>query len=243
LRAGPAYTRIGANVLTGPVTGTSRLPAAPQTLLNSGATARVPMLIGNTADEFTLFVAVTYLRRKSLPPYRSLLSDTFGVEAPKVAARYPLDRYDGSVALAYSAAVTDGVFACPIAAYATGLARRQGVPVYAYEFADRTAPAPEPMRTLPFRVGASHALELRYLFEMGGAPPLNAAQRTLSDQMIAYWSRFVRTGAPSGDGSDEPSWPELNPDAPQQLSLQTGEPVLTGDFAVRHKCDFWATLG
>jgi para-nitrobenzyl esterase len=253
LRAGPGYVRIGANVLTGPVTGTSRLPAAPQTLLGTGATARVPVLIGNTADEFTLFVAVSYLRRKSLPPYRSLLGDTFGAEAPLVAARYPLDRYDGSVALAYAAAVTDGVFACPINAYATGLARRNGVPVYSYEFADRTAPAPEPMRTLPFRVGASHALELRYLFDMGGAPPLNAAQRKLSDRMINYWSRFVRTGSPSsgdddmpgrnGDAPGQPAWPALNPDEPQQLSLQTGEPVLTGDFAERHKCDFWSNRG
>jgi len=241
LRGGPGYVRIGSNVLTGPVTGTSRLPAAPQTVLGSGVTARVPVLIGNTSDEFTLFVAVTYLRRKGLPPYRSLLADTFGAEAPAVAARYPLDRYDGSVALAYAAAVTDGVFACPINAYANGLARRKGQPVYAYEFADRTAPAPEPMRALPFRVGASHALELRYLFDMGGAPALDAAQRTLSDQMIAYWSRFVRTGTP--DVPEQTDWPSLNPDAPQQLSLQTGQPVLTGDFAERHRCDFWATRG
>lgn len=241
LRNGPGYVRIGANVLTGPVTGTSRLPAAPQTLVGTGVTARVPVLIGNTADEFTLFVAVTYLRRKGLPSYRSLLTDTFGAEAPLVAARYPLDRYDGSVPLAYSAAVTDGVFACPIDTYAAGLARRNGVPVYAFEFADRTAPAPEPMRTLPFRVGASHALELRYLFDMGGAPSLNAAQRTLSDQMIAYWSRFVSAGAPDVRG--QPTWPALNPDDPQRLSLQTGDPVLTGDFAQRHKCDFWASRG
>jgi para-nitrobenzyl esterase len=115
------------------------------------------------------------------------------------------------------------------------------VPVYAFEFADRTAPAPEPMRTLPFRVGASHALELRYLFDMGGAPPLNAAQRTLSDQMIAYWSRFVSTGAPDVPG--RPAWPALDPDAPRQLSLQTGDPVLTADFAERHECDFWASRG
>ena len=241
LRGGPGYVRIGANVLTGPVTGTSRLPVAPPTVVNSGVTARVPVLIGNTADEFTLFVAVTYLRRKGLPPYRSLLDDTFGAEAPLVAARYPLDRYDGSVALAYSAAVTDGVFACPIDAYATGLARRKGLPVYAYEFADRTAPAPEPMRTLPFRVGASHALELRYLFDMGGAPDLNAAQRTLSDQMIGYWSRFVSSGSPDVPG--QPAWPALNPDEPRRLSLLTGEPVLAGDFAQRHKCDFWASRG
>ncbi len=241
LRGGPGYVRIGANVLTGPVTGTSRLPAAPPTVLDSGVTARVPVLIGNTADEFTLFVAVTYLRRQGLPGYRSLLDDTFGSEAPLVAARYPLDRYDGSVALAYSAAVTDGVFACPIDAYANGLARRKGLPVYAYEFADRTAPAPEPMRTLPFRIGASHALELRYLFDMGGAAPLNAAQRTLSDQMIGYWSRFVSNATPDVPG--QPAWPALNPEQPQRLSLQTGEPVLTGDFSERHKCDFWASRG
>lgn len=241
LISGPPYVRIGANVLTGPVTGTSRLPGAPQTLLGRGAIARVPVLIGNTADEFSLFVAMTYLRRKGLPPYRTLLADTFGTDAPLVAARYPLDRYDGSTALAYGAAVTDGVFACPIDAFATGLARRPSPAVYAYEFSDRTAPVPEPLRTLPFRVGAGHALELRYLFDMGGAPDLDAAQRTLADQMIAYWARFVATGDPGVPG--HPAWPALNPDRPQQLSLQTGEPVLTGDFAERHKCDFWASRG
>ena len=239
LIGGPPYVRIGANILTGPVTGTQRLPVAPATIADSGPMARVPVLIGSTADEFTLFVAVTYLRRKGLPAYRSLLSDTFGSEAPLVAAHYPLDRYDGSVALAYAAAVTDGVFACPIDTFATALARRQ--PVYAYEFSDRTAPAPGPMRTLPFRVGAAHALELRYLFDMGGAPPLDPAQRALADQMIDYWSRFVATGAPDVPG--QPHWPLLNPEEPQQLSLQTGESVVTADFAQRHKCGFWADRG
>jgi para-nitrobenzyl esterase len=241
LITGPPYVRIGGNVLTGPVTGTSRLPAAPQTLVGSGATARVPVLIGNTADEFSLFVALAYLRRKGLPPYRTLLADTFGAEAPLIAAHYPLDRYDGRTALAYSAAVTDGVFACPIDAYATGLARPGRPPVYAYEFSDRTAPAPAPMRTLPFHVGAAHALELRYLFDMGGASALAAAQRVLSDQMIAYWTRFVRVGAPDVPG--QPAWPALDPQLPRRLSLQTGEPVMTGGFTEQHKCDFWASRG
>lgn len=238
---GPPYVRIGANVLTGPVTGTSRLPAPPQTPAGQSAAARVPVLIGNTADEFTLFVAMTYLRRHGLPAYRTLLADTFGAEAPLVAANYPLDRYDGSAALAYAAAVTDGVFACPIGQYAIGLAHRQGAAVYAYEFTDRTAPAPQPMRGLPFSVGAGHALELRYLFDMGGAPALNPAQRALADQMIAYWTRFVATGAPDAPG--QPPWPALNPERPQELSLQTGRSVLTGDFAERHKCGFWSSRG
>ncbi len=239
LTGGPPYVRIGANILTGPVTGTRRLPGAPMVRAAEGGAARVPVLIGNTADEFTLFVALTYLRDKRLAPYRTLLADTFGAHAPAVAARYPLARYDGSVGLAYAAAVTDGVFACPIDTMAAELARR--APVFAYEFADRRAPAPEPLRQAPFAPGAGHALELRYLFDIGGAPPLDRAQQVLSDQMIAYWSRFVTAGTP--DVAGLPEWPVLDPERPQRMSLQTPNPVVTADFADRHQCGFWSALG
>ncbi len=239
LSGGPPYFRIGANTLTGPITGTQRLPAAPPVRAAAGTTARVPVLIGSTADEFTLFVALNYLRAGTIAPYRTLLADTFGTQAPAVAARYPLSSFDGSVGLAYAAAVGDGVFSCPIDAMATDLARRG--PVYAYEFNDRDAPVPEPVRAAPFSVGAGHALELRYLFDMGGAPPLNAQQRVLSDQMIGYWSRFVTTGAP--DAAGQPDWPALDPERPQRISLQTGESILTSDFADRHRCGFWSSLG
>ena len=239
LRGGPPYHRIGANILTGPVTGTQRLPAAPPVRAAAGAISRVPVLIGSTADEFTLFVALSYLRTGTIAPYRTLLADTFGTQAPAVAARYPLSSYDGSVGLAYATAVGDGVFSCPIDTMATDLTRRG--PVYAYEFNDRNAPVPEPIRKAPFPVGAGHALELRYLFDMGGAPPLDPAQRVLSDQMIGYWSRFVTTGVP--DVTGQPDWPALNPERPQRISLQTGEPTITADFAERHRCGFWASLG
>ena len=239
LQDGPAYARIGANLLTGPVTGTPRLPVPPATAAAQGPTERVPVLIGTTADEFTLFVAMSYLKQKGLPPYRTLLQQTFGTEAPAVAARYPLSRYDGSAGLAYAAAVTDGVFACPIDTVAAGLARRG--PVYAYEFNDRHAPAPEPLRRTPIAPGAGHALELRYLFDMGGAPALNPAQRVLSDQMIAYWSSFVATGSPDIEG--QPQWPALDPDHPERMSLQPEGSALRADFAARHQCAFWSSRG
>ena len=111
--------------------------------------------------------------------------------------------------LAYSAAVTDGVFACVADGWATTWPRM--APVYAYEFNDRDAPAPEPLRTLPFPVGASHSLELRYLFDIGGAPSRWIPRsRELSDQMIDYWSRFVTDGAP--DAAGQPDWPALGTD-------------------------------
>ena len=237
LEGGPGYMSIGAdNVISGPVTGTERLPVALSVAAGrSGRMARVPVLIGSTADEFTIFVAISYLRQKMLPPYPELLQRTFGLRAAAVAEQYPAHRYGGSPGLAYAAAVTDGVFACPIDALATDLARHS--PVFAYEFHDRSAPAPEPLRHTPFPPGAGHGLELRYLFDMGGAPKFDAAQELLSEQMVDYWSAFVRAGAPDADG--QPRWPALNPDEPQRMTLQTGESVVRGDFSDRHRCGFW----
>ncbi|OBF33042.1 carboxylesterase [Mycobacterium sp. ACS1612] len=228
------YYRIGADALSGPVTGTSRLPVDPMAALAEGRATRVPVLIGSNRDEFTLFVALQYLRKGpySREQYPQLLAETFGADAAAVEAHYPLQRY-GLVPVAYSAAVTDGVFACPTARMSDAMARTG--PVYAYEFNDRDAPMPEPMRTLPFPVGASHSLELRYLFDVGGAPPLNPTQQALSDQMIDYWAHFVHTGEPGAQ------WPAFGADK-KRVSFQAGTSTVTTDFDDVHQCAFWSGL-
>jgi para-nitrobenzyl esterase len=229
------YFRIGADALSGPVTQTKALPVDPITGFTEGRAARVPVMVGTNRDEFTLFVALQYLRlgaQYTSTQYPQLLAETFGDNAAAVEAHYPLQRYD-TVPLAYSTAVTDGVFACPSDRMAAAMARTQ--PVYAYEFNDRNPPVPDPMRTLPFPVGASHSLELRYLFDIGGAPPLNQNQQALSDQMIDHWSHFVGTGDPGSQ------WPAFGPDK-KRLSFQSdGSRVIT-DYDETHQCAFWASV-
>jgi para-nitrobenzyl esterase len=114
--------------------------------------------------------------------------------------------------------------------------------VSASSFNDPNAPAPQPLRTLSFPVGASHSLELRYLFDMGGTAPLDAAQRRLSEQMIDYWAEFVRTGAPRAPG--QPDWPELGRDAVTgpRLSLEPDGSRVVTNFDQSHQCPFWASL-
>jgi para-nitrobenzyl esterase len=237
------YFRIGDDRLSGPVTGTPTLPIDPMAGFATGRAAKVPVLVGTNRDEFTLFVALQYLRSgKRFPAseYPKLLSDTFGADAPAVGTHYPLAHYGGSAALAYSAAVTDGVFSCVADRMGDDLAATNRV--FGYEFDDPAPPTPDPLRSLPFPVGASHSLELRYLFALGGAPPLNPAQRELSDQMIDYWSKFVSTGAPTAER--QPEWPALgtDPASEKRLSLRPDGSRLMVDFSQRHQCGFWASV-
>lgn len=234
------FARIGEDTLSGPVHGTTVLPEDPMVAFRDGRATDVPVLIGSNRDEFTLFVALQYLRgsrQYAAGEYPGLLDNTFGSQAAAVGARYPLDRYGGSAARAYSAAVTDGVFACVAERMADELSGDGEV--FAYEFNDPNPPTPEPMRTLPFPVGASHSLELRYLFDVGGAPPLNPAQQELSNQMIDYWAEFIRTGVPAADAA--PDWPAVAGDGPW-MSLQPDGPRVVTDFDDIHQCDFWAGL-
>lgn len=240
----PWFYHLGTNGLTGPVIGTPVLPVDPVATIQGGAATRVPILIGTTRDEFTLFMALQYLRTGRLPgpaDYPGLLAQTFGGHADAVAARYPIEQNGGSAVLAYSAAVTDGYFSCPADRLGDGQARI--APVYSYEFNDPTAPRPEPLARVPFSVGASHSLDLRYLFDIAGAPPLDAVQQRLSEQMIGYWSQFAATGVPGFPGA--PIWPTLNgraDDGPRMSFEPDGASVIT-TFERDHQCGFWAGLG
>jgi len=233
---------VGEDSLSGPVTGTSVLPDDPMRAFAAGSQAKVPVLIGTNRDEFTLFVALQYLKsgkRFGAASYPHLLSSTFGADADAVARHYPLSRYRGKAASAYAAAVTDGVFSCVGDRIAGDLAAH--APVYAYEFNDPAPPTPDPLRRLPFPLGASHSLELRYTFDMGGAPPMSPAQTALSNQMVDYWASFVKDGKPSA--ADGPQWPQfVGGPGEHRMSLRPDGSRVIGDFDAVHQCAFWASL-
>ena len=238
LQSAPLYVGFGDDRLTGPVTGTRRLPQNPLTAADRRDLAEVPVLIGTNGDEFTMFVAVQYLRDNTLPPYRQMLVRTFGHDAAAVAAHYPLDRYGAGGSGVRRRGHRQRL---RVSDQSVGGGYGPRRPVYAYEFNDRTAPAPDPLRRAPFPVGASHSLELRYLFNVGGAPPESGSTETgrRDDRLLG---EFVKTGSPNLP--DQPEWPQVGPDAATGplLSLQTGALSVTTDFVARHQCAFWASI-
>ena len=225
----------------GPVAGGGLLPVDPARAVATGRINRVPVLHGINRDEQRLQVwgHETARYQGAVPPgqYPAELREAFGPDAPRVLRQYPLTRYD-SASHALAAALTDAELAASTVGTTRALSRR--VPTFTYEFADDDAPWFSAFPR-PYPMGAYHAAELPYLFEVGYTEPLSAAQRRLSARMIAYWAAFAHTGDPSVPGA--PPWLRGSPRRPGVQALAPGAAGIgPTDFALRHRYAFWSAV-
>jgi para-nitrobenzyl esterase len=230
----------------GPVVSAPVLPRSPITAFLRGRYAHVPLLQGTNHDEGRFFVGLEF----DLPghpitskQYPALVKAQFGAKAATaILATYPLRAYP-SPDLAYSAVLTDSTFSCP-ALGADELAATSGV--YAYEFSDPDPPNDFGIK-FTFPLGAAHSTELQYVFQriplLDTEPPFHPAQLRLSNQFIAYWTRFAATGDPNQRG--EPHWPRFTRTAQriQELIPSATAPETGTKFASFHHCALWLTLG
>ncbi|WP_394840148.1 carboxylesterase family protein [Pendulispora rubella] len=238
LTSAPVLTLPG---FASPVYGTPILPEHPAAALAQGHFLRVPVLAGSNLDEGRAFVrAFDDIKPITAERYSQLLQTSYAEKADAVAAYYPLAQYD-SPALAWASVITDRVIVCPtlrgnrlLAAHTT---------VYAYEFADRAAPALLPIPAgMP--AGAMHTAELPYLFDLTSpSATLAPAQQSLAATMVGYWTRFARTGNPNG--RELPAWTRFRGwnATPYVQSLNTGTNAIGPvDLGAEHRCDFWESL-
>jgi para-nitrobenzyl esterase len=218
------------------------------TALARGQFARVPVINGITHDEELVFVAglgLTVSQGTNIPlaaplsssaNYQTDIAHALGVSPARAAAianEYPLSAYPSPV-VAFSLLVSDASFACPALQVDRWTAAR-GVPTYAYQFNDDSAP----LNIVGSGLGlATHGTELPYLFDQPNAPfpaILNADQQALAASMRTDWASFAGTGDPS---SRALPWPSF--DGTRVLSLVPLQSQVTTDFAAAHHCSFWA---
>ncbi|NKY42556.1 carboxylesterase/lipase family protein [Nocardia cerradoensis] len=226
---------------SGPTFGGGMLPLSPERAFATGQFNHVPIIEGTTRDEHRLFTAaieIATAQQTTPAGYREQLDALFPApDVERVLARYPVSRFH-SAGEALSAVVTDWAWGCAVLDQNRMLAAE--TPLYAYEFADESAPWFTELPKPGFPTGAFHGAELQYLFADEQLPgPVTLAQRQLSATMIGYWTRFASTGNPNGDG--RPQWlPFRSGNHVQSLApAQIG----SADLAQEHQCPFWQSVG
>ena len=228
--------------------------------IQAGQFNHMPIMSGTTEDELTFSLAIQeYFEKPRVPfsaaNYSATVASFTGFEGiygsgtypagtpKKVQALYPLNAYS-TPELALDRIMTDPL-ECEQRAINKLFASQ--VPVYAYEFDDRTAPSYYP--AMPgLQMLAYHTGDIQYLFPLYHGGPLgvvhqlNAQQEKLSDELVAAWTNFAWTGNPNGQGNGP--WPLYTPQKPNVPSiLSQNSPVLTNftdaQFSAAHQCKFW----
>ncbi|WP_317441183.1 carboxylesterase/lipase family protein [Streptomyces collinus] len=221
-----------------PADATVLLPQDPAAALATGRFHHVPVLLGGNHDEGNGWAAGIIQAGNPVTPatWPDVAAAFFPApgRAEAIVRAYPVHETDGGPV--FGAVIGDANFACPTARTGTLLAAQ--VPLWRYEFDDEHAPPLTP-GTPPFPLGAPHAAELPYLFDLGGRPrEMTPAQHRLADTMIDYWTRFATAADPGNPAS--PPWPRHT-----VLSLAPDHvtPARSGTFSAHHHCAFWNTLG
>ncbi len=248
--------------VVGPMVDGVVVPMTPLAAWRTGRFHRMPIMGGATRDEASFGVGITQYfapGRAAMPlqDYVDAVRRLVGGAAFPGGSVYPAGTAER--ALAHYDAVHGG--AAPQEKFnfvrSDTIACRnslimglwaKSVPVYAYEFSDRSAPYyfPEMPGFTPL---AAHTSDLQFLFPgwQGGPtganrpPILSPDQKRLSEEMVAAWTRFADSGNPNIEG--ETAWPKFggSEGAPAILSQDVPESthLTMEDWSSRHQCDFW----
>jgi para-nitrobenzyl esterase len=186
----------------GPSYGTDYLPVEPVAAMAEGSAHRVPLIVGNNAEEGRLFSRFLPLLPMSEPMIETLLADSGAERRDRITGAYP--GYPSSSACMQ----LGGDFAFGTATWQISEAHSRHAPTYVYRY--DYAP-----RTLKWSgLGATHATELLAVFDtyrtrVGSLLTAAADRRSavkVSRDIQRRWRAFSRSGTP-GDG-----WPAYRGD-------------------------------
>lgn len=187
------------------------LLSAPYDAFSRGQQARVPILIGYTANEG----ANTIGTPRAATEYVTTVRQRYGDLGGRILAQYPAGS-DAEAVRSQMALKRDADIAWPVWTWARLHASTTPNSVYYYVY-DHAMPYP---RGSPMSAwGAAHGAELLYVFRNLDLFPLEWTKedRRVSDIVSGYWTNFAKTGDPNGAGL--PPWPAFTREREQVLTL------------------------
>ncbi|MFC1494325.1 carboxylesterase/lipase family protein [Thermodesulfobacteriota bacterium] len=219
------------------------LPDTPHNLIRKGRHNHVPVIIGTTADEYSIFFSKKDIEtesdyRKKVWEWTGTPGNFFGKQGIDqfILEHYPLSDYPSPLQ-AFVKSINDIMHTCPARRTLRALAESQTEPVWRYQWTYRFPE--EPLS----RLCAFHGSDLDFVFGTFTRIPIRwndfvssdwgRAQLKLSSQVMGYWRRFADTGNPNGAGA--PKWPEFDPKL--DTYLQLGNDIEAKEGVETDMCD------
>lgn len=191
-----------------------------------GKQAHVPLLAGWNADEGS-FMA---MHGMTVDGWKKFADSEFKDRAPEFLKLYP----GNTDAEALRSAIdfgSDSFIAFGTWKWIEAQRKTGGAPVYRYHFELAALPSKFHPGTFAF-----HSDDIEYVFGTLDTRPgwtIRPEDRTLSDQMMGYWTNFAKTGNPNGPGL--PNWPEYGSD---NALIHLNNPITSGPSTVRARYEF-----
>ena len=214
----------------GPVIDGWVLPDDVQTIFEEGKQNLVPLLVGATANEATIFFPKSPF--DNVEAYRTMLKNTFGKFADDILAKYPANE-PTEIRKSFVDYAGDLWF-LPGARRFVRAMEKAGGKAYLYLF---SMAWPGPMAA----AGAYHGSEIVFVFDnidlvkAKGKVPFEEKHQALAKVMSGYWVQFAKTGNPNKEGLVE--WPSYDSSKDQYIEL--GEVVKVGQGLRKDKLDLW----
>jgi para-nitrobenzyl esterase len=191
----------------------------------AGKQARVPLLAGWNRDEGSFLG-----NGMTVEKWKAMAADLYKERAEEFLKLYPGDTdeqaADSAGAYGGDAFIAFGTWKWLEAHRKTGAS-----PVYRYHFELRALPSKYHLGTFAF-----HSDDIEYVFGTLDTRPgqtVRPEDRTLSEQMMTYWTNFAKTGDPNGAGL--PAWPKYDKD---DLLIHLDSTITSGPDTLRPRYEF-----
>jgi para-nitrobenzyl esterase len=180
----------------------------PLTVFKAGKESPVPLIIGHTRDEMSLFLMGAQMP-KTAADFQQRVEAGFGPDGKEIAALFPTkdakEIKDACVRLS-----TDTAWVLPTRT-AARMHSHNGYPTYCYVFSRATN---QPMLSA---LGAHHGCELAYVFGFGPPTKPTEVEKKIVNVVQGYWTDFAAKGDPNGNGL--PNWPKFTADGERLIEI------------------------
>ncbi|WP_329229276.1 carboxylesterase/lipase family protein [Streptomyces canus] len=180
------------------------LDTQPAASVAAGLAADVDLLVGTNTEEGNLYLVPVGKYATSTAADVDEAAARSHPDPARLVETYRKSRPEASYAELRSAIMADALFGAGSRALAGAHAAHPESATYAYEFAWRS-------QALDGELGATHAVELPFVFDLADRPELNGPgallgpdkpPADLADRMHESWIRFAATGDPGWDTYD-----------------------------------------